>query len=129
MSLLLILEGAGELVTGNAVMTDGFNSWKEIPVPESDGLRIDEIKRPRFGKQHKTAEEDTEQPKPAAASAQKMQPVIDLEEPRQLPMFNTDLTTIIRKRPDPKLLMPGEELEVMPAVEKSKHKRRKKTKH
>ncbi|WP_413745316.1 hypothetical protein [Synechococcus sp. MIT S9501] len=125
---LLILEDAGEWGIGSDAMTEGFNSWKDIPVPESDGLRIDEIKKPQFAKQYQTTEADTEQPQPAPASAQKMQRVIDVEEPRQLPAFNTDLTTIIRKRPDPKLLAPGEELQTLPAIKKTKRKKRKKTK-
>ena len=109
---------------GRDAMTDGFNSWKLIPVPESDGLRIDEIRRPRFARQYKTAEADTEQPKPAAASAQKLQQVIEVDEPRHRPRFNTDRSTILRKKPDPKLLMPGGELETMPPVEAPKTKER-----
>jgi len=110
-------------------MTDEFNSWKFIPVPESNELRIDEIQRPQFAKQQVTAEPDTEQPQPAAGSAQKLQRVIEVDEPRHRPRFNTDRSTILRKKPDPKLLMAGEELQKLPAMEKSKRKKRKKTKN
>ena len=113
---------------GRDAMTDGFNSWKLIPVPESDGLRIDEIRRPQFGRQYKTAEADTEQPKPAAASVQRLQRVIEVDEPRHRPRFNTDRSTILRKKPDPKLLMPGEEPQTLLATKKPKRKRRDKTK-
>ena len=130
--------GSAQLDKGSNSMFE-FNSWKSYPQPVAQkgtkiAFELGEERRPKFGVAISTAKAPQEQPRPGEARiASKMQSTFPCSHDglpeRAKPGFNNDRGTFLNIAADPKLLMPGEELEVIPAIEKSKRKRQKKTKH
>ena len=129
--------GSAQLDKGSNSMVE-FNSWKSYPQPVVEkgtktAFELGEERRPKFGVAVSTAKAPQEQPRPGEARiASKMQSTFPCSHDglpeRAKPGFNNDRGTFLNIAADPKLLMPGEELETMPALEEPESKTKAKAK-